>query len=80
LCSSDQAGSSAWSSRAGIFPVGLAGSGLDQAYPHRFRQELAVSLTGGEAGANNLYREGIDHLIETCKYLIGIQGLDEWRG
>jgi hypothetical protein len=47
---------------------------LDQAYPHRFRQELAVSLTGGEAGANNLIREGIDHLIEKCEYLIEIRG------
>ena len=48
--------------------------------PHRFRQEIAVSLTGGEAGRNNLYRQGIDHLIEKCEYLIDIRGFDEWSG
>ena len=64
----------------GTFPAGIAGPILDLAYPHRFRQEVAVSLTGGEAGRNNLLGQGIDHLIETCEYLIEIRGLDEWRG
>ena len=53
---------------------------LDQAYPHRFRQEIAVSLTGGGAGGNHLYRQGIDHLIEKCEYLIDSRGFDEWSG
>jgi hypothetical protein len=53
---------------------------LDRAYPHRFRQEIAVSLTGGEAGGNNLYEQGIDHLVEKYEYLIDIRGFDEWKG
>ena len=67
-------------SRTGTFLAGIAGPVLDQAYPHRFRQEIAVSLTGGEAGGNNLLGQGIDHLIEKCEYLIEIRGFDEWRG
>ncbi|WP_048145244.1 HNH endonuclease domain-containing protein [Methanosphaerula palustris] len=42
---------------------------LDRAYPLRFRQEIAVSLTGREAGAITIYEQGIDHLIEKCEYL-----------
>jgi hypothetical protein len=38
------------------------------------RQALAVSLTGGEAGTNNLLGQGIEHLIERCKYLIETRG------
>jgi len=66
--------------RTGTFLAGIAGPVLDRAYPHRLRQEIAVSLTGGGAGANNIIREGIDHLIEKCEYLIEIRGFDEWRG
>ncbi len=51
---------------------------LHDAFPVRFMNEMAVSLTGKPTLSAVWEESGIDHLREKCAYLIDVRGFNEW--